>query len=70
MKKSALLLPVVISLAFTPLFYQQQAGLNVLLFNMLLLALLAAFKRLSIHNRMQLIFGSGALLSAVATVCS
>lgn len=67
MKKSALLLPVVISLAFTPLFYQQQAGLNVLLFNMLLLALLAAFKRLSIHNRMQLIFGSGALLSAVAT---
>lgn len=67
MKKSALLLPVLISLVFTPLFYRQQAGLNVLLFNLLLLALLVGFKRLSLHNRMQTIFGSGALLSAAMT---
>lgn len=65
MKKFFLLFPFVFALFFVYLFSGQQAGLNVLLFNLLLLGGICWSGRLVPANRMHLLLSSGALLSAV-----
>ncbi|MFH1118715.1 MAG: DUF4153 domain-containing protein [Bacteroidota bacterium] len=65
MKKFFLFFPIVFALIFTYLFKEQQAGLNVLLFNLLLLAGIYWSGRLVKNNRQQLVLVSGSLISAI-----
>ncbi|NTW24128.1 MAG: DUF4173 domain-containing protein [Lentimicrobium sp.] len=68
MKKYFLISPIVFALIFVFLFKGQQAGLNVFLFNLLLLGGIYWSGRLIKQNRFQLLFSSGALLSAIMVV--
>ena len=65
MKRIWLLFPVLFAVVFVYLFKGQQAGINVLLFNLILLGGLYASGRLIISNRLQLILSFGALISAL-----
>lgn len=68
MKKFFLIFPMVFALLFVFLFKGQQAGLNVLLFNLLLIIGVYLAGRVTIQNRFHLLLISGALLSAVMVV--
>jgi hypothetical protein len=68
MKKFFLFFPLVFALIFVYLFKDQQAGLNVLLFNILLLGGVFWSGRLLKNNRLQILLASGALLSAMMVV--
>ena len=65
MKRIWLLFPVFFGIIFVYLFKGQQAGVNVLLFNLVLLGGLYASGRLSSGNRLQLMLSFGALVSAL-----
>ena len=64
MKRLWLLFPVLFAIVFVYLFKGQQAGVNVLLFNLLLIGGLSVSGRLKVNNRLHLLLGSGALISA------
>ncbi|MDY0104058.1 MAG: DUF4173 domain-containing protein [Lentimicrobium sp.] len=64
MKKLWLLFPVLFAVIFVYLFKSQQAGVNVLLFNLILIAGLSVSGRMEIHNRLQLLLSAGALISS------
>lgn len=68
MKKLWLLFPVLFAFIFVYLFKGQQAGINVLLFNLLLLGGLYGSGRFMTNNRLHLMLASGALLSAIMVV--
>ncbi len=68
MKKFFLVFPFVFALLFVHLFKGQQAGLNVLLFNILLLSGVFWSGRLLKNNRLHILLTSGALLSAIMVV--
>ena len=65
MKKFFLFFPIVFALIFVYLFKGQQAGLNVLLFNLVLLGGLFWYGRLLKFNRLQVLLSSGVMLSAI-----
>ncbi len=65
MKKSFLLLPLAFALLFAYLFHGQQAGINILIFNVLLISMLIRTRRLSPGNRFHLIFLAGAGISGI-----
>lgn len=65
MKKSFLLLPLAFALLFAYLFHGQQAGINILIFNVLLISMLIRSRRLSPGNRLHLIFLAGAAISSI-----
>ncbi len=68
MKKFFLFFPVFFALIFVYLFQGQQAGLNVLLFNLLLLGGVFWSGRLLKNNRLHILLSSGAFISAVMVV--
>jgi hypothetical protein len=68
MNKYLLLYPFVFALIFVYLFQGQQAGLNVLLFNLLLIGGVFWSGRLLKNNRLHILLSSGALISAVMVV--
>ncbi len=68
MKKFFLVFPFVFALIFVYLFKGQQAGINVLLFNILLLFGVFWSGRLLKNNRLHMLLFSGALLSSVLVV--
>lgn len=65
MKRLWLLFPVLFAILFVYLFKGQQAGVNVLLFNLILLGGLYTSGRLILSNRLQLMLSFGALISAL-----
>ncbi len=64
MKKLWLLFPLLFAVVFVYLFKGQQAGINVLLFNLLLIGGLSVSGRLEINNRLHLLLSSGAFISS------
>lgn len=64
MKKLWLLFPLLFAVVFVYLFKGQQAGINVLLFNLLLIGGLSVSGRLEINNRLHLLLSSGAIISS------
>jgi hypothetical protein len=65
MKKLWLLFPVLFAFIFVYLFKGQQAGVNVLLFNLILIVGLSVSGRLEINNRLHLLLSSGAIISSL-----
>lgn len=64
MKKLWLLFPVLFAVIFDYLFKGQQAGVNVLLFNLILIGGLSVSGRMEINNRLHLLLSSGAIISS------
>ena len=64
MKRSLFVLPVVFSVLFTYLFHRQQAGVNVLIFNVLLVGIMYFQKRINLKLRFHIYLITGSLLSA------
>lgn len=65
MKKFFIFSPFAFALIFIYLFKGQQAGINVLIFNLILLGGIYWTGRLNINNRIQLLLVSGSVISAV-----
>lgn len=65
MKKFFILFPIAFALIFIYLFKGQQAGINVLIFNLLLLAGIYFSGRLKLTNRLLLLLISGSIISSV-----
>lgn len=63
MKRRTLTFPLAIAIIFPILFYKQQAGLNVFLFDLLVLALLAITGRLNFKNPLMALVYAGIVLS-------
>lgn len=68
MKKFFLLLPLLFPLVFVYLFKGQQAGVNVLIFNLLLIVVLVWSGRLQLMNRLQFLLAAGAVVSSLAVL--
>ncbi|MBK9359409.1 MAG: DUF4173 domain-containing protein [Bacteroidales bacterium] len=64
MKKFFIFFPFAFALIFIYLFKGQQAGINVLIFNLILLGAIYWAGRLNINNRIQLLLVSGSVISA------
>lgn len=64
MKRSLFVLPVVFSVLFVYLFHHQQAGVNVLIFNLLLLGIMYFQNRINLKLRFHIYLLTGSLLSA------
>lgn len=65
MKILSLIIPLLLAVLFPLLFHHQQAGLNVLLFDALAIGLLLFTKRLNITRALNMILGSGVMLSGL-----
>ncbi len=65
MKRRTLTFPLIIAVIFPILFYKQQAGLNVLLFDILLLALVFYSGRLNFKNPLMAVVSAGIGLSGI-----
>lgn len=68
MKKVRLLFPLFLGVLFPLLFHKQQAGINVLIFNLLIISFLIWNKRLNIINSINLLLAIGTFLSALMVV--
>jgi hypothetical protein len=68
MKKFFLLLPLLFPLLFVYLFKGQQAGVNVLIFNVIIIVILVWSGRLQRTNRLQLLLAAGAMVSSLAVL--
>jgi len=68
MKKIALLIPFLLAILFPLLFHRQQAGINVLIFNLAILALVFWLKRSIFKKPINLLVLSGSLITSVMVV--
>lgn len=68
MKKITLVFPFLIAVIFPMLFHHQQAGVNLLLFDVLILALLSWSGRASFSNTLSIMLFAGVVISGVAVI--
>ncbi|MBW6492149.1 MAG: hypothetical protein K0B15_13260 [Lentimicrobium sp.] len=63
MRKPLFVLPLLFAVNFVYLFYEQQAGFNILIFNILLLGIMYFYKRIDFGIRIHVFVVSGLLIS-------
>lgn len=68
MKKISPVIPLLFAIAFPVLLHEQQAGLNVLLLNLIIFSLLLWTKTMDLRKPLTLLAASGTLLSAIMVV--
>lgn len=68
MKKIALAFPLLIAVLFPVLFHHQQAGLNLLIFDVLMIALLVWSGRASFSNSLSILLFAGVMISGVSSL--
>jgi len=65
MKKASLIIPLLLAILFPLLLHRQQAGLNVLLFDTVIIGLLLFTKRIKIARSLNMLLSSGVMLSGL-----